>query len=82
VLNLIDTKAPSFSPEGCITYHDIVRFTHETAIKEMIRHVRHIGPDRRIGQTYNNSPLNLWLIDLGEGLREGLTTCDKVTPEE
>jgi pyruvate,water dikinase len=80
VLNLIDTKAPSFSPEGCLTYHDIVRFTHETAIKEMFG--MSVTSDRtgasvRLTTTL---PLNLWLIDLGEGLREGLTTCDKVTP--
>src|ERR1700690_719133 len=80
VLNLIDTKAPSFSPEGCITYHDIGRFTHETAITEMFGMSvtsDRIGASVRLTTTL---PLDLWLIDLGEGLREGLTTCDKVTP--
>jgi pyruvate,water dikinase len=57
-----------------------VRFTHETAIKEMFG--MSVTSDRtgasvRLTTTL---PLNLWLIDLGEGLREGLTTCDKVTP--
>ena len=28
-LNLTDTGHPSFSPEGCRTFHDIIRFTHE-----------------------------------------------------
>jgi pyruvate,water dikinase len=81
VLNLTDTKAPSFSPEGCKTYHDIVRFTHETAINEMFDislTSDRSGASVRLTSTL---PLDLWLIDLGEGLREGLTTCDKITPE-
>ncbi|MGO9377917.1 MAG: PEP/pyruvate-binding domain-containing protein [Dissulfurispiraceae bacterium] len=81
VLNLTDIKTESFSPEGCRTYHDIVRFTHETAIHEMFG----IScTSNRMGASVkltSNLPLDLWLIDLGEGLREGLTICDKVTPE-
>jgi len=81
LLNLTDIKAPSFSPEGCKTYHDIVRFTHETAINEMFDisiTSNRIGVSVKLTSTL---PLYLWLIDLGEGLREGLTTCDKITPE-
>ncbi len=81
VLNLTDIKAESFSPEGCRTYHDIVRFTHETAIQEMFGislASERSGASVKLTSTL---PLDLWLIDLGEGLRDGLTTCDKVTPE-
>ncbi|MFZ5998639.1 MAG: PEP/pyruvate-binding domain-containing protein [Nitrospirota bacterium] len=78
-LNLTDPEAPSFSPEGCRTVHDIIRLTHEYAMRAMfglteeaeeLRSVRLVAP----------IPLVLHLIDLGEGLRKGLTTCDTITP--
>ena len=81
VLNLIDTKASSFSPEGCITYHDVVRFTHETAINEMFGMSFTSDRTGASVKLTTTLPIDLWLIDLGAGLREGLTTCDKVTPE-
>jgi len=81
-LNLTDTEAASFSSEGCRTYHDIVRFTHESAIREMFgisKASSQSGPSVRLTCSL---PLNLWLIDLGDGLSEGLTTCDRITPEK
>ncbi len=81
VLNLTDAGDESFSPEGCRTYHDIVRFTHETAIREMFGISSDSGQSGPSVRLKTGLPLNLWLIDLGDGLREGLTTCDEVTPE-
>jgi pyruvate, water dikinase len=81
VLHLTNTEADSFSPVGCRTYHDIVRFTHETAIREMFGISKNSGSSGPSIRLTSSLPLNLWLIDLGDGLREGLTTCDKVTPE-
>ncbi len=80
-LTLTDTEAASFTPERCATYHDIVRFTHETAIREMFGISRASGQAVTAAKLTASLPLNLWLIDLGEGLREGLTTCDTITPE-
>jgi pyruvate,water dikinase len=34
-LNLTETNSPRFSPEHCETIHDIIRFAHETAMKNM-----------------------------------------------
>jgi pyruvate,water dikinase len=79
-LNLIDRSSPDFSPEGCRTFQDVIRFTHEMAVREMFG----LSGDGRQGSSVklrSPLPLNFWLVDLGGGLREGLTTCDDVTPE-
>jgi pyruvate,water dikinase len=79
-LNLTDTQSPSFSPEGCKTLHDIIRFTHETAVKEMFGLTEETEEIRSIKLTAS-IPLTLHLIDVGGGLQQGLTTCHVVTPE-
>lgn len=79
-LNLTDPESPSFSPEGCKTLHDIIRLTHETAVKEMFGLTEEAKEIRSIKLTAS-IPLTLHLIDVGGGLKEGLTTCHVVTPE-
>lgn len=80
-LNLTDPLHPSFSPEGCRTFHDIIRFTHEQAVKAMFGIVDDAEEVRSI-QLTAKIPLIVRLIDLGGGLREGLTTCHVVTPDD
>ena len=80
-LNLTDTGHPSFSPEGCSTFHDIIRFTHEYAMKEMFGITETAEKEFISAKLTSTIPLNLRLIDLGGGLRKGLTTCDTVTPD-
>ena len=80
-LHLTDPQATSFSPEGCRTIHDLVRFTHEWAMKEMFG----LGgtPDKEILSVRMKAgiPLIINLIDLGGGLRTGLTDCDAIVPD-
>ncbi len=81
-LNLTDPKAPDFRPSGCRTVHDIIRFAHEKAMQEMFG-LSQIG--KSVINTVKltaNIPLMLYLVDLGGGLRTGLTTCDIVTPDD
>ncbi|MEW6740511.1 MAG: PEP/pyruvate-binding domain-containing protein [Nitrospirota bacterium] len=80
-LNLTDAGHPSFSPEGCKTFHDIIRFTHEYAMKEMFGITDTTGKISASAKLTSTLPLNLRFVDLGGGLREGLTTCDTITPE-
>jgi pyruvate,water dikinase len=80
-LNLTDPKALDFQPSGCQTVHDIVRFAHEKAMLEMFG-LSKVGPGRVTAvQLTANIPLVLYLVDLGGGLKAGLTTCDVVTPD-
>jgi pyruvate, water dikinase len=80
-LNLTDPKDPSFAPEGCRTIHDIIRFAHENAMKEMFGLSGQAGGDVTAVKLTANIPLPLYCIDLGEGLKGGLTTCDTITPD-
>ncbi len=80
-LNLTDPKDPGFQPSGCQTVHDIIRFAHEKAMQEMFG-LSQLGKSGvNTVKLTANIPLMLYLIDLGGGLRSGLTTCDVVTPD-
>ena len=80
-LNLTDPKDPRFSPDGCRTIQDIIRFSHEQAMTEMF--LLSWGPGEGVTSVKltSNIPLVLYCIDLGGGLKEMLTTCDTITPD-
>jgi len=80
-LNLIDPKDPLFSPEGCKTIHDIIRFAHEHAINQMFGIAETLENKDISVKLTSNIPLYLYLVDLGGGLKENLTTCNAVTPD-
>jgi pyruvate,water dikinase len=71
-LNLIDPNDASFNIKNCKTYHDIIRFSHENAVKELIdlnissRRFRGVK-SRKVRLPI---PLGLYVIDLGGGLDE------------
>ncbi len=80
-LTLTDPHAESFRAERCETFHDIVRFTHEQAMREMFG-VSESAEKAEVSVKLTSSiPLNLRIVDLGGGLRDGLTTCDTITPD-
>jgi pyruvate,water dikinase len=81
-LNLTDPTQPSFVPEGCQTLHDITRFTHEMAVKEMFGLVDTTGKNPLAVRLKTNIPLVLYLMDLGGGLKDGLSTCEDITPDD
>jgi pyruvate,water dikinase len=80
-LNLTDPGAPSFSPEGCKTIHDVIRYSHEQAVQSMFGLTDETDEVRSI-KLLAKIPLELRLIDLGGGMKQGLTTCNDVTPEQ
>jgi pyruvate,water dikinase len=71
-LNLMDRRNPNFRPENCRTYHDIIRFAHETAKRVMFSLMDRVEqgqvPALRLLKLDTALPLNLHLIDLGDGL--------------
>ena len=79
-LNLTDPQDPSFAPSGCQTIHDVIRFAHEKVVKEMFG----LSGDAAEGvisvKLTTDIPLVLHLVDLGGGLKTGLTTCDDDHP--
>ncbi len=71
ILNLIDPLLQTFSVSGCRTYHDILRFVHETAVMELIR----IGRDENRllhGNLVRSMdlpvPAGIMVVDIGGGL--------------
>ena len=79
-LNLTDPQDSSFAPGGCKTFHDIIRFAHELGMKSMFGLTDETAEVRSI-ELKGRIPIALNLIDLGGGLKEGLTTCHEVTAE-
>jgi pyruvate,water dikinase len=72
-LNLVDPLLQNFTADGCRTYHDILRFVHETAVMELVSVGRddgkllHANLARRMDLPI---PAGLLVIDIGGGLTE------------
>ncbi|WP_432734969.1 PEP/pyruvate-binding domain-containing protein [Maridesulfovibrio sp. FT414] len=68
-LNLTDPDSPDFRPSKCRTYHDIMRFCHEMAVREMFgfgASDEHLMAASR--QLVCNVPKQFWILDLGNGV--------------
>lgn len=69
-LYLIDPHDENFKPEFCQTYHDLTRFCHEKAKDEMFKISEEPVEDLdRASKLIAGIPLNLLIIDLGEGIK-------------
>jgi len=69
-LTLRDPASPSFTPEQCATYHDILRYAHETAVTELsdfggLKLGSRTSELRRLAL---GIPLDLVLVDIGGGV--------------
>lgn len=78
-LELMDPAAANFTPEGCRSQHDIIRFVHEQAVAAMFQlsniRVRKIGGSRKLNIAI---PMLFYVIDLGGGFAEGVEQRDGV----
>lgn len=81
-LTLVNPEGANFSPAGCQTIHDVLRFIHEKSINALVR----ISHDPRTLMKHggrrlkSNLPLNLILIDIGGGLEENIGKGNWVEP--
>ena len=78
-LNLVDPADEKFKPESCQTLHDITRFCHEIAMREMFK-ITDITSDKvsQAPRLFAPIPMEIYLIDLDGGITG---TPKKVTPE-
>ncbi len=68
-LNLTDPDSPDFRPSKCKTYHDIMRFCHEMAVREMFGFgISHEYIKAASRQLICNVPKQFWVLDLGNGV--------------
>ena len=80
-LNLTDAHASTFSVACCRTCHDVVRFCHEHAMREMFdisASAAGAGTTRKVA---THLPLAVYVIDLGGGLHDERPGRKPISPE-
>lgn len=70
-LHLLDPAGPEFKASACGTLHDITRFCHEKAMDAMFNlDVEQSVQAKGVCRLRSELPLNLFVLDLGGGLRD------------
>jgi len=84
-LNLIDPIMDNFTVENCRTIHDILRFMHEKSVIELVERARYGGEmmvKKAAVRLDLPVPVDLIMIDIGEGLEAGIQKNAKKIPLE
>lgn len=72
-LELVDPQSDNFTPEGCRSHHDILRFVHQKAVDAMFQlsniRLRKVGGSRKLKF---GIPMLIYVIDVGGGFTEGV----------
>jgi pyruvate,water dikinase len=69
-LHLTDPEAPNFRPSGCRTLHDLTRFAHEVAVKEMFAFDKHQAFSKYfIKRLVTGVAMEWWVLDLEDGFK-------------
>ena len=72
-LNLTDSRSDNFKPEACKSWHDLLRFCHETALNEMfqLKDKSELGRGENVFKIQSKLPFSLYLLDIfGTTIRE------------
>lgn len=82
-LRLTDPRSHDFRPKNCRTFHDIIRFSHEMAIREMFDFGQNTYFSEKSARKLVSKkiPLEWLVIDLEDGLKSGLQG-KQATPED
>jgi pyruvate,water dikinase len=78
-LNLIDPHNRNFSPAGCSTYHDMMRYIHQKSIQKIIdlsttyKHRRHLP----VSRLETSIPLGIFIAEIDENLKPGAGSSRK-----
>lgn len=85
-LQLVDPQSDAFRAERCRTVHDVIRFAHETAVRELIGlHTSANVGGETARKLEAELPLNLRVIDIGGGLTPSVGSLRpgaNVTPQD
>ncbi|MBN2061656.1 MAG: pyruvate, water dikinase [Deltaproteobacteria bacterium] len=67
-LTLLDTDSADFRPGSCRSFHDIIRYCHESAVRNMFRFGRENEfPQRSSKQLLVDVPMKWWVLNLDDG---------------
>jgi pyruvate, water dikinase len=83
-LHLTDPRQDDFTPESCRTWHDILRFCHETALNEMflLKEKSGLHSARNVFKVDTNLPLSLYVLDIIgntiQGNRQGHIAAENI----
>ena len=69
-LKLVDPQSPEFTPQGCASVHDVIRFVHEKAVEELMNLPRLVKRFRgiQVWTLESDLPLGIKILDLGGGI--------------
>lgn len=82
-LNLLDPEAKSFAAESCRSLHDIIRFSHEQAVRTMFSlGDRGSGRSKGKRKLISDLPLDVFLLDVGGGMQVADARNDEVEMAE
>ncbi len=76
-LNLINPDDKNFKSQYCQTYHDITRLAHQESMNEMFEITDGMGPEGAM-RLAAKMPLQIYIIDLGGGLKEDISQVARV----
>ena len=76
-LELVDPAGDNFTPEGCRSLHDIIRFCHEKALHSMFTTGRP-GTGRGALRLVADIPLDVYLFDVGGGIASSINKGETV----
>ncbi|HEY9072980.1 MAG TPA: PEP-utilizing enzyme, partial [Desulfobaccales bacterium] len=80
-LHLLDPDSPDFQAANCRTLHDLTRFCHEKAMDAMfIPDMEKALESHQVSRLKTDLPLNLFILDLGGGLK--VTGQEQVTEDD
>jgi len=70
-LSLTDPDSPEFRPQSCLTLHDITRFAHEVAVRELFDYEANKELSKHfIKRLVTTVPMQWYVLDLENGFRE------------
>ena len=82
-LALVDPQDKNFTPEGCRSLHDIIRFSHEKAVFEMFSMGnRRLTRKKGARKLVSTIPMQVYVLDVGGGLTNKLDDTKTVHIEE
>lgn len=82
-LNLLDPNSPGFKAENCRTLHDVMRMVHELSYREMFKISDQASCEGNWSLALEAPiPLDLHVIDLGDGLAELPRRSRKVSVDQ